>query len=297
MAAVWTEELFETDLSRISSKEFSSLTYSQFPEPSDPFLLYRYQFIQLLDHFERNDFSHSKELSSKSIPEVLKYLESFEVSCLLERRPAPPFDHILLVFLVAVRNQSNYAFLVKLFRHYQRIERVLLDMQGRVFLNDRCRSGEILVEAREAVRIIQGRINYVSELIASLLYSDGQYQLLSAFLNDFASPTQTENEETLSQLGRIALAAGDGQLAAGYFKRVKVNQDLVVANQGYVSYFSSDFATARTEFLEAKGSGPANCEVCLKYSGQLVSDPSDSLNVAKRQMQEDKWQWPLRPRQ
>jgi hypothetical protein len=203
---------------------------------------------------------------------------------------------MLLVFIAAACNQPNYALLVKLFRHYQRVKTALEPLVGRVYLNDRTRSQEVVVDSAEALQIVQARINYLAELIASQLYSGGQHQLLSAFLNDFASPTLTDSEETLSQLGRIALAGGDGQLALAYFKRVIIDKALIVANQGYVSYFGNNFVAARKEFGDAKTAGPVNADVCLKHAGQLAVDPTDPQTPTKRPTTEEKTQWPLKPK-
>jgi hypothetical protein len=294
--SVWTEELLEADLAKISAKDYTALSYSQSPEPTDPFLRYRYEFLQLLDPFERNDFARSKSIATKLISEILDYLSRFDPASLASSTAAPPFDLMLLAFMNAESTQPNYSLLVKLFRHYVRLKKSVSGAGPRVFLSDRTRSGEIAVDRTEAVKIVQGRIDYLAELVAAHLYSSGQHQLLSAFLTDFAGPTLTNNEETLSQLGRIALACGDGSLALSYFKRVTEDKGLVVANQGYISYFGSNFTAAKKEFSEAKGAGPANADVCLKYTGQGVSDPVDPPVTPKRQTPEEKTQWPLQPK-
>lgn len=248
----WTEDEFESDLKKIISKDYANLSYPQLPEPFDPSLHYRHQFVQLLHYFEQNNFPNLDTLGKTFIPEILHYLSTFDLSFLTESRPAPPFDHMLLVFIVSTWTQPTYALLVKLFRDYQRVLSGLSSVSGRVFLNDRTHLREISVECSEAVQIVGARIDYIAELVASLLYSNGQHQLLSAFLTDFASPTQTENEETLSHLGRMALACGDGQLAVAYFKRVVSDKALATANQGYVSYFGNNFTAAQNEFSDAK---------------------------------------------
>jgi hypothetical protein len=291
----WTEELFEADLGKVNTKDFSNPSYSQVAEPTDPFLRYRYDFIQLLDAFERNDFARSKVLANKCTPGILEYLNTFDPAFLTQESPAPPFDHMLLSFMRASANQPTYALFVKLFRHYQRVKAALSALQGRVFLNDCTRSREVAVDQRDALAIVQARIDYLAELAASLLYSGGQHQLLSAFLNDFASPALTDSEETLSQLGRMALACGDGALAVAYFKRVTA-KPLATANQGYVSYFGNNFPAARKEFMEARAAGPANADVCLKHAGQLTADPTEPPGPAKKPTPEERTQWPLQPK-
>jgi hypothetical protein len=292
----WTEETFESDLAKISAKDFSNLSYPQVSEVSDPFLRYRHEFIQLLDAFERNDFARSKSLANSFAPGALEYLNAFDPSSLTRASAAPPFDHMLLAFMRASAGQPTYALFVKLFRHYQRVRAAVAALDGRVFLNDCTRPHEVALDQRRALAVVQARIDYLAELVASLLYSGGQHQLLSAFLGDFAAPGLTDSEETLSNLGRLALACGDGAQAVAYFKRVTLNRDLVIANQGYVSYFGNNFPAARKEFLEAKAAGPANPDVCLKHAGQLAADPTEPPGPAKKPTPEERTQWPLPPR-
>jgi len=267
---------------------------TQYPEPSDKFLQSRYHFVQLLDVFQRNDFARAKAQSTELVQTILDYLSAFNPSFLTSLNPSPPFDLMLAVFINATWTHPNYTLLIKLFRHYVSVRQTLQTLSPPIFLNDRTRSSEIQVDLPTALQVTQSRIDYIAELTTSLLFSKGQLQLLSAFLTDFASPNFTENEETLSHLGRLALAFGDVPAAVKYFEKVQ-NPDLKMANTGYVSYFGGNFLEARKQFQEAKSAGPANSDLCLKHAGNLQTDPSEAQG-SRKLAPEERSQWPAEPK-
>jgi hypothetical protein len=95
---------------------------------------------------------------------------------------------MLLTFITATWNQPPCALLVKLFCYYQLVKAAPGPLTGHVYLNDRTLRAEIFLDQAEALQIIQTRFTYLAELIVSQSHSGGEHQLLSAFLNDFASP-------------------------------------------------------------------------------------------------------------
>lgn len=295
---MWTEESLEKDLEAIKKKDFKSVTALSSETPTDEFLLQRYNFIKLLYTFKNNDFDNLKKLSNEYLPGCIEYLDNFNLSQLSETIPSPTFDHMLLTFMTSATNAPNYSLFMKLFHHYKAI---INELNGReegstVKLNDRTLSGEVSATVRTALDVIQGRIDYLSELIVSSLYSSGLHQLLITFLEDFCLPSTIDNDTTLSQLGRAALACGNNALALNYFEAVK-SENFKLANQGYINYFSNLFQNAKKDFTDAKTpAAPSNLEACNQHMGQFTSDPTESPVPNKKLTAEDKTQWPNPPR-
>jgi hypothetical protein len=250
--------------------------------------------VQLLDAFTRNDFPLAKVQATKLVQRMLDFIAAFDASYLSTRKASPPFDFILLVFMNTAWSQPRHTLLVRLLRHYVRVKSVVDGLSGAVFLNDRARSREIELSKKDALPIIQARIDYLAELTASLLYSQGDIRMLCAFLTDVATPEIVGTPETLSHLGRIALAFGDFQLANGFFGAVSA-LELRAANKAYVSYFGGNFLAAKKEFQDAGALAPANSDLCLKRAGQLTADASD-MGPARKLSPEERTQWPLDPK-
>jgi tetratricopeptide (TPR) repeat protein len=289
---MWTEEGFESDLDKIAARNFTDLS-PRSAEPTDPFLLYRFRLVQLLEAFEKNDFAQSRQLATSFVPIITDYISSFDSSFLTSTKPSPPFDLMLLTYMCAQASQPSYALLVKLFQHYIRIKAAITPAMALVFLNDRNRSSEIQVPQPEALKIVQGRIDYLAEIITSLLYTSGQHQMLLSFLADFCHWDAGWNDITLGQLGRMALAAGDKLIARKYFNKVSdANQK--AANEGYVAFFDGQFPDAQKKFEEAKSAAPENIEACQKYQGMFGKDPMDAA-IAKKNP-EERSQWPAQPK-
>lgn len=294
---MWSEEQLEKDLDAIKKKDYKSVTVLTAEAPTDPFLLFRYNFVKLLYAFKNNDFDSMKKLTNESLPICLEYLDNFNLSLLNEVSPAPTFDHMLLTFMTSSSSTPNYSLFMKLFHHYKAI---LKELEGReegstVKINDRTLSGDISATVRTATDIIQSRVDYLSELIVSSLYSTGLHQLLITFLEDFCHPSTIDNDTTLSQLGRSALACGNNSLAINYFEVVK-SENFKLANQGYINYFSNLFPNAKKDFTDAKPpAAPSNLEACNQHMGQFTSDPTESV-PSKKQTVDDKTQWPNPPR-
>jgi tetratricopeptide (TPR) repeat protein len=292
----WTEEDFESDLDKISHKDFSNLSFTKpGKEPPDAFLRYRYDFIRLLDVFERNDFAHALHQANANLQPMLEYLASFNETHLASYQPAPPFDFLLLTFVVTKGSQPSHSLLIKLFQHYKGIRDLLDGQLPRIFLNDRTRLREVEVDLSEAKRIVQSRVDYLAELATSLLYEKNQWQMLAAFLKDLAPPSITDNEETLSHLGRLCVAFGDGDRAVGYFSKVNA-ADFRAANQGYINYFTGKFRDALEKFQEAGKKAPSNYQLCAKHAGDLKTDTTETGSGTKKLSPEERSQWPIDPR-
>jgi hypothetical protein len=245
-------------------------------------------------HSTRNDFPLAKVQATKFVQRLLDFIAAFDPSYLSARKPSPPFDFILLVFMNTAWSQPRHTLLVRLLRHCIRVKAFVDGLTGRVFLNDRARSREIELSKSEALPIVQGRIDYLTELVASLFYSQGDIRTLSAFLIDVATPQTVASQETLSHLGRIALAIGDLEIANRFFGAVSA-PDMKIANRGYVSYFGGNFLLAKKEFQEVGALAPANVDLCLRRGGQLTADANDMM-LAKKLSPEERTQWPLDPR-
>ena len=288
---MYSIEQFLNDLTKIGNKEYSGLTAQSTEVPTDPFLRYRHQFILLLSSFKSNDFENSRKVANFNSPSLLQFIHSFNTSLLTSENPQPPFDFLLLVFMITTTSGPNYSLFISLFQHYNSIKQFLSTYdQDKVFLNDRTRPSEISMPLSDAKVVIQSRIDYLAENIVSLLYSTGQLQLLLTFLTDFCLNEFTTNEITLSQLGRAALACGDNQIASNFFEHVK-DSNLISANQGYVNFYGNAFANAKKDF------DAENSDACLKFLGQFTNDPTEQSSLSsKRQTIDDKTQWPLQPR-
>ncbi|OHT14782.1 hypothetical protein TRFO_03075 [Tritrichomonas foetus] len=294
---MYTEEQYLADLEKISKEEYSDLAAYKAQSPTDNLNIYRFQFVLLLSAFKKNDFENARTVANNNAEVLIKFVDNFDLNLLTNENPQPPFDFLLLTFMNSTTAGPNHSLFIKLFQHYNTIKKYLSEFSGEtVFLNDRSRPTEVSMPLDEARNTVQARLDYLAENIASLLYSSGQHQLLLTFLTDFCLENFTTNETTLSQLGRVALACGDNQMASTFFGDVK-DEGLKSANQGYISFYSSAFQSARKEFQAAGEKGPANSDACLKYMGQFTTDPSESTAVkAKKQTAEDRTQWPMQPR-
>ena len=166
-----------------------------------------------------------------------------------------------------------------------------------VYLNDMSRRSEIPKSKDDAKATVSARVNYLAEIITSLLYSVGQHRLLQTFIADFCPPggNFTTNEDTLSQLGRMSLACGDMQMAVQFFNRV-TQPKLKHANQGYLDFFGGSFQVAKDDFASAGEKAPANIEACAKHMGHFTHDPNDAPIQGKRYTPEEKSQWPAQPK-
>jgi tetratricopeptide (TPR) repeat protein len=293
---MWSEESFAADLAKIASKGYSELLVLQQRPPEDAFLRYRFQFTEMLQCYHLNDFVRSREIAGARLNDVLEFISGFDVTFLTEEKPSPPFDFMLLVMMNAVSDHPTFSLLLKLREHYVFVKSLITKLpdSDAVFLNDRIKRQEIRTDKRSALVTVQSRIDYCAELVASLLYTARQYQVLISFLNDYCSPTFTDSEETLSHLGRISLAIGDSLRAVKYFERIK-NEELKSANQGYLCYFTGEFKRAYDEFVKGKSKSPANFNVCLKYLGQGLGEFIE-MSSPKKLSLEESTQWPAQPK-
>ena len=261
-------------------------------------LKYRQQFVLLLASFKTNNFEQLRNISNENSASLIEFIHNFNTDLLKNENPQPPFDFFLLVFMNASNSGPSFSLFIKLFQHYIKIRQFLMNYDGEsVYINDRTRQSEIMMPLSDAKSVIQSRINYIAENIVSILYSTGQQQLLLTFLTDFCLEDNfIEDEVTLSQLGRSALACGDDEIADRFFSKVK-DQQLVSANNGYKNFYGSKFANAKKDFEAAGPAGPSNLEACSKYMGQFTTDPSDQgAGASKKLTAEEKTQWPLQPR-
>lgn len=292
---MWKEEDFEADLEKIKSKHFESLAISKCEQPKDAFLCFRHQLISLMSLFEQNMVTNQKEYANILVPTLVKFLIEFDKSFLTEQKDSPPFDLFLLGFMVSSSSTPNYSLLIRLFHHYTNVLAMIDECGDTVYLNDMSRRSEITKSKEDAKATVRARINYLAEIVTSLLYSVGQHRLLQTFIADFCPPGFTTNEETLSQLGRMSLACGDMQMAVQFFNEV-TDPKLKSANQGYMDFFGGSFQAAKEDFANAKEKAPTNIEACSKHMGHFTHDPNETPMQGKRQTAEEKSQWPAQPK-
>jgi hypothetical protein len=257
---MWTEGDFASDLSKLTSKSTVPMAYTQFPDPVDPFLAYRRNLVQLLGPYILGAKKETVQFASAFLAPMIEHITNFDESYLTARKPSPPFDLLLLTFLNAVADQPPTIHLTQLFQHYQRVKRMIISQSAdRVFLNDRIHTSEIEMAKEESLKIVQSRIDYLAELITTLIYNDSDHQLLRAFLTQFCPPSVPESEQTLSHIGRIIVASGEAVTAARYFERVQ-QTELKTANAGYIAVFEDRMEDAQRLFHEAGASAPANAD-------------------------------------
>ena len=294
---MYSTEQFLSDLEKIGNGDFTSLNASSCETPKEKKELFEHQFILLLSSFKENKFDVSCQIANENVNFLCETIDNFQESNLKNEVPQPAFDFYLLTFLNATSAGPNHTLLIKLFQHYNKIKKILSESSDEsVFLNDRTRPSEVKLSIDEARNVIQARLDYLAENIVSLLYSNLQHSLLLTFISDFCLDNFTKNEITLSQLGRVALACGDSQIANTFFNEVQ-DPSLQAANKGYISFYESSFQNAYNQFKEAGEAGPANPDACLKYLGQFSTDPSEQAPPkVKKQTPEDRTQWPMQPR-
>ena len=295
---MWAEEDLSSDLAKIKSKSFDSLAAATKQPPEDERLKWRHQFIRLLSMFRQNKFEKQKELADPLVQPLSDFISAFDESFLTSRKDSPPFDLFLLTFMVATPKPiPNHTLLIRLFRHYLSVLQMIKTSSANpVFLNDRNLSSEVECDKAAAEKIVQARLDYLAELVSSLLYTNDQHQLLQAFMHDFCPPTFTTSEETLSQLGRMAIASGDTDSAAQYFECVK-DDALKSANKGYIDFFGNLFEPAKRDFEAAKDRAPKNFEACANHMGLFTADPTDTPVTVKKETAEERTQWPARPKE
>ena len=293
---MWGEEDLSSDIAKIKEKAFTSLAIASKKEPEDPRLKWRYMFVHMLSAFEQNDFKRQKEIADELVKPLSDFISAFDQSFLTEKKESPPFDLFLLVFMVSTGSQiPNHTLLIRLFQHYVSVLGMIKGGGANVFLNDRNLEKEVECQKDAAVEVVQARLDYLAEVVSSLLYTNDQHHLLQAFMHDFCPPTFTKSEETLSQLGRMAVASGDTDLASQYFEGVK-EEALKSANKGYIDFFGSLFEPAKRDFENAKARAPKNFEACAKHMGLFAADPTDVQVTVKKESAEEKTQWPARPK-
>lgn len=292
---MWKEEDFEADLEKIKNRQFEGVTVSNYDPPKDPFLYYRHQLVSLMLLFEQNMVTNQKEYANLLIPGLVKFLIDFDKSFLTEQKDSPPFDLFLLGFMVSSSSTPNYSLLIRLFHHYTSVLAMIDECGDTIYLNDMSRRSEIAKSKEDAKTTVHARINYLAEIITSLLYSVGQHRLLQTFIADFCPLDFTTDEDTLSQLGRMSLACGDMQMAVQFFTKV-ADPKLKSANQGYMDFFGGSFQAAKDDFANAKEKAPANIEACSKHMGHFTHDPNETPIQGKRHSPEEKSQWPAQPK-
>jgi len=182
-----------------------------------------------LSLFGQNEFEKQKQLANSLVRELVGFVRDFDSSFVSGPRDSPPFDLLLLTFMVSSDPAGNHTLLVSLFQHYTAVLGMVKASSGSVHLNDRNQKSEMQCDTDSAISIVRARVDYLAELTVSLLHSNGQHLLLQAFLAELCPPSFTDCEGTLSHLGRMALACGDARSAALYFAKVQ-DGELVSAN-------------------------------------------------------------------
>ena len=294
---MWSEDDFSSDLIKIRDKNYSALSAMVRPMPEDARLRWRYQLVLLLSAFEQNDFARQREMAESLVDPLWLFITSFDESYLTSEKDSPPFDLFLLVFMIARKqNAPSHNLLIGLFQYYQNMAKLIKEKSDIMwFLNDRNLRKDAACDRTTAQRILQTRMDYLAEVVASLLYTNGQYQLLQAFLADLCPPGFTTTEETLSHLGRVAIATGDGGLAAKYFDGVQ-DECLKSANAGYKNFFDGVFDQAKRDFQNARQRGPRNIDACSRHMGSFDPDTNDPSLSPRREGSEEKTQWPAHPK-
>lgn len=294
---MWSEDDLSSDLIRIRDKQYANLAFQSKTVPDDPFLRWRYLLVQLLVAFEQNDFARQRSLADPLVDPLWEIITSFDETHLISEMDLPPFDLFVLVFMVSKKPGSpNENLLIGLLQYYQNAAVTVSQKRELMwYMNDRNLRQDIACDRAGAQAVVQSRIDYLAELVASILYTNGQYQLLQAFLTDLCPPGFTITEETLSHIGRIAYAIGDSALAGKYFSGVR-EEALVTANSGYKNFFDGNFEQAKRDFQTAENRGPRNIDACSKHLGTMEADPIEANLALRRESPEDKTQWPAQPK-
>ncbi|KAH0790732.1 hypothetical protein GPJ56_005327 [Histomonas meleagridis] len=295
----YTENEFNSDLDQIKNNVYQNILALKYVAPqNDLFLLYRYQFIQLLYYFRTNTFDRLNELANSHIENLVEIIRSTDYkNCIFSEIPTPPFDFFILTFMSSTNaSTSKTSLYTLLFQHYIKINELLNNAKSsqNIYLNDRTRSSDISVSVDEAKTIVQDRINFVSELFVSYLFSQGQIDLLISFLREHLPPSFVKDEKALSHLGRIAAACGEQAISQSYFDLVK-DSSLKSANKGYQQFLEKSFTESRQSFSRAGASAPAKTDAIGQHTCELVVDPTGSTFAPKPKTPEERSQWPLQP--
>ena len=290
---MWDSKDFVADLEKIQQGKYNELSTNNKTRPSDLALLYRYNYITLLALFRQNDFINLQKHSNAYLESVENYIKDWNPEYLDTGIASPPFDFCLLVFMTATNGEESHNKLIRLFKFYKRIDNYLStqNQDRQVLLTDKPNSTEMMTKVGKAREIIQQRINYIAENIASLLNSINKKDILINFLTTFVPPESVSDEQTLSCFGRLALSCGERNLASKYFDLVK-NSQIKSLNQGYIFYFDNNFAEAQKCFSGKLESG---VDACKRHMGEISNDITEQ-SPTRKQTPESRSQWPAPPR-
>ena len=291
---MWDARDFASDIEKIKQGKYADVAALSKTRPSDPALLYRFNYITLLSIFRRNDFFELEKHSNAYLESVEKYLQEWNIDYLDSGTASPPFDFCLLVFMTATKGDESYNKLIRLYRFYQKVDNYLATQNPdrQILLTDRPRTDELMTKVGNARQTMRQRLNYLAENIGSLLHTLNKKDILISFLSTFVQPDSVSDDQSLSCFGRLALSCGDRELSNSYFNLVKDGQ-LRTINQGYISYFDNNFADAYSSF---NGKLPSAAEACKKHLGEFTTDISAQPSATQKPTPESLTRWPAPPK-
>ncbi|KAH0792934.1 hypothetical protein GPJ56_003198 [Histomonas meleagridis] len=271
---MWNEENLEEDYQKIKNNSFEDLNVFKKPAPKeDSYLLYRYNYFRLLSYINQNKVDSIKNLGNSSAALILPFLMQYNYAKdLILENEEPPFDFCVLTFFHPKIN-PNYSFFISYLDHFLKLTEQLSDIPDdqEIYLCDQLKRSDFLIKPGKALSIVRKRIDYIVEIILSILLESNMTNLINSFLNDYKPWDFVTSADTLSFIGRVALSVGNGPVSDQCFCKVKTNEQLF-ANSGFTQLYHGSFAEALEFFGKGGESSPQNLDPVRRYNGEKLEE-------------------------
>ena len=279
---MWKEENLEEDLQKIKNNSFDDLSVFKKSPPKDMYLLYRYNYFQLISYIKQNKVDSLKKQGVASAGLILSFLLQYNYAeNLVKESNEPPFDYCVLTFFHPKIGTPNSSFFITYLDHYLKISRQLSEIfeNQEIYLCDQINKSDFLIKRDSALDILHKRIDFIIEIILGILLESNKPNLINSFMNNYKPWELATSEETNSYIGRVALAVGNQANAERSFSNVKTDERQN-ANKGFEELFRGRFGASLEHFSKSGAAVPEDLDPVRRYNGEKLEEHiSRSKNI------------------